>query len=382
MLRKLVWQLSVVLGLVLLIVIVGILSVGTSFLAGQSQTIRRIETRPAPTDTTVWTTPTLITRFAAMNPDVVQAQYEGRLLPNGTIVPVAWLPPVGMYIPQEGLRSLTAATVTPTLTPSNTPIPTDTPSATPTHSPTSTDTLTATLTPSTTMTPTASPTQTQTPLPPTVTLIFLSATPTPSISPTPITPTPTYTPSRTNTPTETFTPSATYTTTATPTQTPTATLTHTPTPTATINLAQTAAVLQATVVAYDEVPTFLGCAPQGFPVAGVLKKLFSADHRGVDLGVYVGTPVDATQSGVVTYADWSDLGYGYLVVVQSGIYSTYYAHLSDITVDVGQRVTFGQIIALSGNTGNSTGQHLHYEVRVNDIEVDPFIFETLPATRC
>lgn len=380
--RKLVWQLLVLAGLVLLIVVVGILSVSTSLLVGHRQTSRHIETRPMPTDTAVWTTPTPITRFAAMNPDLVQAQYEGRLLPDGTIVPVAWLPPVGMYIPQEGFRSLTAPTVTPTPTPSNTPLPTDTPTLTATVSPTATTSPTNTLIPTVTVTETASPTMTLSPLPPTVTLIFLSATPTPSISPTPLTPTSTYTASSTPTSTTTFTPSATFTPTSTFTDTPTATLTQTPTPTATVDRTQTAAALRGTAIAYEEVPSFLGCAPQGFPVAGVLKKLFSADHRGVDLGVYVGTAVDATHSGVITYADWSEIGYGYLVVVQSGAYSTYYAHLSDITVDVGQQVSFGQIIALSGNTGNSSGPHLHYEVRVNGIEIDPFVFETLPATRC
>ncbi|PJF39815.1 MAG: hypothetical protein CUN55_13535 [Phototrophicales bacterium] len=185
-----------------------------------------------------------------------------------------------------------------------------------------------------------------------------------------MTPTPTYTPSNT------YTPTPTYTFTYTPTSTSTPTHTNTP------DRTRLARELGPTIVAYDESDLFTGCAPRGFPVAGVLTKIYSASHRGIDLGVYVGTSVDATHSGVVTYAGWSSIGYGYLVVIQSGAYSTYYAHLSEILVEVGQSVTFGQVIALSGSTGNSSGPHVHYEVRVNDIEIDPFIFESLQVIRC
>lgn len=375
MLRRFIWQLAVLGGLLLLILLGLALTLGSTQLARRSQMVRHVETRlPSPTTMvaplSAWTTPTAISRFAAMNPDLVQAQYEGRLLPNGTILPVVYVPAVGMYVPQEGVRRLSVPTATVTPTPSHTATFTATPSET------STFTDTPSYTPSATLTPLDTATPTYTPIPPTVTLVLLTATATPSISPTPITPTASYTASNTFTPTSTHT--------FTPTFTPTPTFTLTPTPTYTFTPDRTKLVqrLGPTIVAYDEPSTFSGCAPRGFPVAGVLTKLFSPDHRGIDLGVYVGTPVDATHSGVVVYADWSNLGYGYLVVVQSGIYTTYYAHLSDISVEVGDSVTFGQIVALSGNTGNSSGPHLHYEVRVNDIEIDPFTFETLQVIRC
>ena len=73
----------------------------------------------------------------------------------------------------------------------------------------------------------------------------------------------------------------------------------------------------------------------------------------------------------MVYAGWNNQGYGNLVIVENGPYKTYYAHLSEIPVQVGQTVQAGQVIAYSGNTGNSTGPHLHYEVRVNGQRVDP-----------
>jgi murein DD-endopeptidase MepM/ murein hydrolase activator NlpD len=79
-------------------------------------------------------------------------------------------------------------------------------------------------------------------------------------------------------------------------------------------------------------------------------------------------------AGVVRYAGWSPVGYGYLVIVENGDYQTYYAHLSSIGVQVGQQVGAGQEIAKSGNTGNSTGPHLHYEVRVRGRPVDPCLY--------
>ncbi len=78
--------------------------------------------------------------------------------------------------------------------------------------------------------------------------------------------------------------------------------------------------------------------------------------------------------GTITYAGWNDEGYGNLVVVENGPYKVYYGHLSQIPVEVGQTVSAGDVIGISGNTGNSTGPHLHYEVRINDERVDPASF--------
>jgi murein DD-endopeptidase MepM/ murein hydrolase activator NlpD len=97
-------------------------------------------------------------------------------------------------------------------------------------------------------------------------------------------------------------------------------------------------------------------------------------HQGVDLAVSTGTPVKAAASGTVTQAGNAG-SYGLLVIIKhANGYETRYAHNSRITVKVGQYVKQGDIIAYSGNTGNSTGPHLHFEIRVNGKAVDPLNF--------
>jgi murein DD-endopeptidase MepM/ murein hydrolase activator NlpD len=94
-------------------------------------------------------------------------------------------------------------------------------------------------------------------------------------------------------------------------------------------------------------------------------------HTGIDFGVPEGTPVHAAAAGVVSFAGRQG-GYGILVVIEhAGGFSTYYAHLSKALVEVGQFVEQGQIIALSGNTGLSTGPHLHFEIRRFGKPIDP-----------
>ena len=95
-------------------------------------------------------------------------------------------------------------------------------------------------------------------------------------------------------------------------------------------------------------------------------------HSGMDLAVPTGTPVRAALPGTVTVAKYNAGGYGYYVCIDhdNGI-STLYGHCSKLLVRVGQTVEAGDIIALSGNTGRSTGPHLHFEVRVNGERTDP-----------
>lgn len=94
-------------------------------------------------------------------------------------------------------------------------------------------------------------------------------------------------------------------------------------------------------------------------------------HSGVDIGVDEGTPVHAADGGVVVYSGWMD-GYGYAVVVDHGNgMSTLYGHNSDLAVSEGQTVSKGSVIAYAGSTGNSTGPHVHFEVRVNGDPVNP-----------
>lgn len=97
-------------------------------------------------------------------------------------------------------------------------------------------------------------------------------------------------------------------------------------------------------------------------------------HEGQDLAGAYGTPIFATADGVVTYAGWEN-GYGRLVKIQHAFgLETRYGHLSQIRVDVGQRVSRGDRIGDMGNSGRSTGTHLHYEVRVSGTAVNPLKF--------
>ena len=94
-------------------------------------------------------------------------------------------------------------------------------------------------------------------------------------------------------------------------------------------------------------------------------------HAGTDFGVDEGTPVHAADGGVVVEAGWVS-GYGYTVIIDHGHgMSTLYAHNSDVAVSPGQTVSKGQVVSYSGNTGGSTGPHLHFEVRINGEPTDP-----------
>lgn len=97
----------------------------------------------------------------------------------------------------------------------------------------------------------------------------------------------------------------------------------------------------------------------------------SSYHKGVDWATPVGTAVVASSSGVVTRAGWGS-GYGYCVYIRhSDGRETRYGHLSKVLVSVGQSVSQGQKIALSGNTGVSTGPHLHFEILIGGSQVNP-----------
>ncbi|AXT36677.1 M23 family peptidase [Phaeobacter sp. LSS9] len=97
-------------------------------------------------------------------------------------------------------------------------------------------------------------------------------------------------------------------------------------------------------------------------------------HKGSDFAGRTGTDIFATADGVVTHAGWQS-GYGKLVTIQHAFgIETKYAHNSKLRVKVGQRVSRGDHIADMGNTGRSTGTHLHYEVRVNGNPVNPMIY--------
>jgi len=95
-------------------------------------------------------------------------------------------------------------------------------------------------------------------------------------------------------------------------------------------------------------------------------------HTGIDLVEPFGSPVYAADDGVVALVGSSSSGYGnYVVIAHSGGLDTLYGHLSTALVKVGQTVTQGQPVGMEGSTGNSTGAHLHFELRINQKPVDP-----------
>lgn len=128
------------------------------------------------------------------------------------------------------------------------------------------------------------------------------------------------------------------------------------------------------------VTAYNGPVPEGargtglfrWPAVGTLTQGYWWGHRAVDIAAYAGAPVYAADSGFVSFAGWTDIGYGYLLVVDhANGFATYYAHCSGFYVSVGQRVERGQLIAAMGSTGNSTGPHLHFEIRSGSMPLNP-----------
>ncbi len=94
-------------------------------------------------------------------------------------------------------------------------------------------------------------------------------------------------------------------------------------------------------------------------------------HSGIDIGADYGTPVHAADRGTIVYADWMS-GYGNTIIIDHGNgMSTLYGHNESLAVSEGQTISKGQVVAYVGSTGNSTGPHCHFEVRINGDPVDP-----------
>ncbi|MCP4415451.1 MAG: M23 family metallopeptidase, partial [Chloroflexi bacterium] len=95
-------------------------------------------------------------------------------------------------------------------------------------------------------------------------------------------------------------------------------------------------------------------------------------HPGVDIALAEGSAIYAADTGTVTFAGWNVYGYGNLIVVNHGNgFETFYAHLSSFSVVPGQIVYQGNIIGGSGNSGNSSGPHIHFEIRINNNRDNP-----------
>jgi septal ring factor EnvC (AmiA/AmiB activator) len=121
--------------------------------------------------------------------------------------------------------------------------------------------------------------------------------------------------------------------------------------------------------------------PRGWPTKGWLTSYFGmrkspctgnmAMHEGLDIAANIGTPVSVTADGIVALVEYSPT-YGKTIVIDHGYgYRTLYAHNSRILVKSGQRVSRGDLISKVGNTGRSTGSHLHYEIQLNGVPIDP-----------
>jgi len=128
------------------------------------------------------------------------------------------------------------------------------------------------------------------------------------------------------------------------------------------------------------VTTYTGAVPEGargtgrfqWPVLGRITQGYWYGHRAIDIGAPTGSAALATDGGFVSFAGWTDIGYGYLIVIDhANGFATYYAHLSTMYVLAGQAVERGQVVGAVGSTGNSTGPHLHFEVRYYGVQQNP-----------
>ncbi len=133
-----------------------------------------------------------------------------------------------------------------------------------------------------------------------------------------------------------------------------------------------AARIRAAQVGQTSTPSSAGLI---WPVSGPITSPFGwrwgRMHQGIDIGVPMGTPIEAAAAGTVIYCGWES-GYGNLTVIDhGGNLATAYGHQSSIAVSCGEQVAQGQVIGYVGCTGHCTGPHLHFEVRIGGNPVDP-----------
>jgi len=113
--------------------------------------------------------------------------------------------------------------------------------------------------------------------------------------------------------------------------------------------------------------------PLAWPLVGVVTQGYGPEHRAVDIGSAYGAGVYAAEAGTVVHAQWARTGYGFTVIIDHGNNrQTLYSHLKGALVQPGQAVARGEIIGAVGSTGNSTGPHVHFEVRQDGERVNPF----------
>lgn len=138
-------------------------------------------------------------------------------------------------------------------------------------------------------------------------------------------------------------------------------------------------VSQIEVIGTKTPPTPVGTGDFSVPASGQLSSRYGSrwgrNHDGIDFSANEGTPIYAADNGTVIYSQFNDGGYGNLIEIDhANGYSTYYAHCSKLAVKEGDVVAKGDLIGYVGNTGRSTGSHLHFEVRKNGVPCDPMEF--------
>ena len=126
--------------------------------------------------------------------------------------------------------------------------------------------------------------------------------------------------------------------------------------------------------------------PSGLPIRGFVTQDFEIEdssrfHPGVDIACAIGSPVLSTGAGVVEYVDFDSTYGNTLIIRHNDSITTLYGHNDSVLVVVGQEVLAGSRIALSGNTGRSSAPHMHYEVRINEIPINPLESEYHDETK-
>ncbi|MGC9359950.1 MAG: peptidoglycan DD-metalloendopeptidase family protein [Anaerolineae bacterium] len=118
-----------------------------------------------------------------------------------------------------------------------------------------------------------------------------------------------------------------------------------------------------------------GSGSFAWPMSGYITQQYWSQHQAIDIGAAKGTPIYASDSGYVSYVQFSDSGYGNMAMIdhRNG-YVTLYAHMSIVIVDTGQSISKGQLVGYCGSTGNSTGPHLHFEVIENGVKRNPLVY--------
>jgi len=138
---------------------------------------------------------------------------------------------------------------------------------------------------------------------------------------------------------------------------------------------------------FEDNESMISATPSVWPTRGMITSEFgvraslfhpgNSVHLGIDIAAPTGTLIKAAADGIVTYAGWQS-GYGNLVVISHGYgLATRYGHCAEIIARVGQAVKRGQVLGTVGATGQATGPHLHYEVLVHGVQINPrkYIFE-------